>query len=67
MFENFFSSQHKASFVKSWGCLFYYQAIIVYYVPGQVSRCLYEDVESNVRVEGEDGRTASEYKQFDCL
>ena len=27
----------------------------------------YEDAEFNVRAEGEDGKTASEYKQFDCL
>ena len=31
------------------------------------SRCLYEDAEFNVRAEGDDGKTASESKQFDCL
>ena len=41
--------------------------VIVYYVPKQLSRSLYEDTEFNVRDEGKDGKTASEYKQFDCL
>ena len=35
-----------------------------YYVPRQSSRCCYEDAEFNVRAFG---KTASEYKQFDCL
>ena len=39
---------------------------IVYYVPRQSSGCLYEDAEFNVRAESEDGKTVSEYKQFDC-
>ena len=30
-------------------------------------RCLYEDAEFNVRAEDEDDKTASEYKQADCL
>ena len=41
--------------------------IIVYYVPRQSNRCLYEDEEFNDRTEGEDDKTASEYKQLDCL
>ena len=40
---------------------------IVYYVPRQSSRCLYEDAEFNVRAEDEDCQTASEYKQLDRL
>ena len=28
---------------------------------------MYEDEEFNIRAEGEDGQTASEYKQLDCL
>ena len=39
---------------------------IVYYVPRQSSRCLYEDAEFNVWAQGEDGKTGSEYKQLDC-
>ena len=41
--------------------------IIVYYVSRLSSRYLYEDAECNVRAEGEDGKTVSEYKQLDCL
>ena len=41
--------------------------IIVYYVPRQSKKFLYEDAEFNVQAESEDGKTASEYKQFDCL
>ena len=41
--------------------------ITVYYVPRQSSRWLYEDEEFNVWAEGEDGKTACEYKQLDCL
>ena len=41
--------------------------LVVYYVPRQSSRFLYSDAEFNVRTEGEDGKIASEYKQFDCL
>ena len=32
-------------------------SFIVYYVPRQSSRCLYEDAEFNVRAEGEDGNS----------
>ena len=31
------------------------------------SRCSNRDAEFNIRAEGEDGKTAFEYKQFDCL
>ena len=41
--------------------------VIVYYVPKQSSRSLYEDAGFNVWAEGEDDKTASEYKQLDCL
>ena len=34
---------------------------MVYYEPRQSSRCLYADAEFNVRAEGKDGKTASEY------
>ena len=40
---------------------------IVYYVPRQSSRCLYEDAAFNVLAEGDHGKTAFEYEQFDCL
>ena len=47
--------------------VFYGSSVIVYYVPRQSSRCLYEDAEFNVWAEGEDDKTASEYKQLNCL
>ena len=52
-----------------WDCFLFNckKKIIVYYVPRQSSWCLYEDAEFNVRAEGEDSKTASEYKQLDCL
>ena len=40
---------------------------ILYHVLRQSSRCLYEDAEFNVRAEGEDGKTASEYSTYDTL
>ena len=44
-----------------------YEHIIVYYVPRQSSKSLYKNAECNVLALGSDGKTASEYKQFDCL
>ena len=41
--------------------------VIVYYVPRQSGRCSYEDAEFNIGAKGEDGKTAFEYKKFDCL
>ena len=43
-----------------------FETEIVYYVPRQSSGCLYEDADFNVPAFGSDGRTVSEYKQFDC-
>ena len=45
----------------------WFQHIIVYYVPRQSSRCLYENAEFNVWAEDEDDKTPSEYKQLNCL
>ena len=41
-------------------CVFKYIFVIVNYVQRQSGRCLYEDAEFN-------GKTASEYEEFDCL
>ena len=41
--------------------------LIVYYVPMQPSRCLYEDAEFNLFTFGSDDKTVSKFQQFDCV